>query len=45
LPTAHVEHWKWKVPKTFHDWVQAVPPAEMPDYQRIQNAMKQLPDN
>ena len=41
----HVERWKWKVPKTFHDWVQPVPPEEMPDYQRIQNAMKQPTDD
>jgi len=41
----HVEHWKWKMPKIFNDWVQSVPPTEMPDYQRIQNAMKQLSDN
>lgn len=37
----HAEHWRWKVPKIFHNWVQSVPDAEMPDYQRIQNAMKQ----
>jgi prepilin-type N-terminal cleavage/methylation domain-containing protein/prepilin-type processing-associated H-X9-DG protein len=41
----HVEHWKWKVPKIFYDWSQPVPPEEMPDYQRIQNAMKQLSDD
>jgi prepilin-type processing-associated H-X9-DG protein/prepilin-type N-terminal cleavage/methylation domain-containing protein len=41
----HVEHWKWKVPKIFYDWGQPVPSAEMPDYQRIQNAMKQLTDD
>ena len=41
----HVEHWRWQAPKIFHDWVQPVPPEEMPDYQRIQNAMKQLTDN
>jgi prepilin-type processing-associated H-X9-DG protein/prepilin-type N-terminal cleavage/methylation domain-containing protein len=41
----HVEHWKWKVPKIFYDWIQPVPTAEMPDYQRIQNAMKQPYDN
>ncbi|MGO9476524.1 MAG: prepilin-type N-terminal cleavage/methylation domain-containing protein [Limisphaerales bacterium] len=41
----HVEYWKWQVPKIFHEWIQSVPPAEMPDYQRIQNAMKQLTDN
>ncbi len=41
----HVEHWKWKVPKTFHDWVQPVPPPEMPDYVRLQNAMRQPANN
>ena len=41
----HVEHWKWNVPKVFYEWVQPVPPAEMPDYQRIQNAMKQPADD
>jgi prepilin-type N-terminal cleavage/methylation domain-containing protein/prepilin-type processing-associated H-X9-DG protein len=41
----HVEHWKWNVPKKFLEGVQPVPPEEMPDYRRIQNAMKQLDDN
>ena len=41
----HVDHWKWKVPKIFYEWVQSIPPQEMPDFQRIQNAMKQLADN
>jgi len=41
----HVEHWKWQAPKIFYDWFQPIPPAEMPDYQRIQNAMKQPADN
>ena len=41
----HVEHWRWKVPKTFYNWVQSVPPGEMPDYTRIQNAMKQFSDD
>jgi len=40
----HVEHWKWKVPKVFQGYVQPVPPQEMPDYQRIQAAMKQFSD-
>jgi len=40
----HVEHWRWAVPKTFVDWVQPVGPGEMPDYKRIQNAMKQTWD-
>jgi prepilin-type N-terminal cleavage/methylation domain-containing protein/prepilin-type processing-associated H-X9-DG protein len=41
----HVEHWKWQAPKIFYDWVQPVSAAEMPDYQHLQNAMKQLTDN
>jgi prepilin-type processing-associated H-X9-DG protein len=40
----HVEHWKWKVPKIFYEWLQSVPPEELPDYQRIQHAMKQPSD-
>ncbi len=41
----HVEHWRWQVPKIFEEWIQPVPPEEMPDYSRIQNAMKQLTEN
>jgi len=41
----HVEHWKWHVPMKFDTWIQTVQPAEMPDYQRIQNAMRQTADN
>ena len=41
----HVEHWKWVVPKIFYEWIQSVPPQEMPDYQRLQNAMMQLSDD
>jgi prepilin-type N-terminal cleavage/methylation domain-containing protein/prepilin-type processing-associated H-X9-DG protein len=41
----HAEHWKWKVPKVFSNWVQPVAPGEMPDYQRVQNAMRQPYDN
>ena len=37
----HVEHWKWAVPKTVDELGLPVQPAEMPDFQRIQNAMKQ----
>ena len=40
----HVERWKWIVPKKFSNYVQAVPPEEMPDYVRLQNAMKQPGD-
>lgn len=38
----HVERWQWNVPKIFYDWFQPITPEEMPDYQRIQAAMKQL---
>jgi prepilin-type N-terminal cleavage/methylation domain-containing protein/prepilin-type processing-associated H-X9-DG protein len=41
----HVEHWKWKVPKIFSYIAQPVAAGEMPDYERIQNAMKQISDN
>jgi prepilin-type N-terminal cleavage/methylation domain-containing protein/prepilin-type processing-associated H-X9-DG protein len=38
----HVEHWKWAVPKIFYgDFAQPVAAGEMPDYLRVQNAMKQ----
>ena len=40
----HAEHWRWKVPKVFYQYIQPVPPAEMPDYWRVQNAMKQTFD-
>jgi prepilin-type processing-associated H-X9-DG protein/prepilin-type N-terminal cleavage/methylation domain-containing protein len=41
----HVEHWKWVYPKIAYELGQPVVPQEMPDYKRIQNAMKQLYDN
>jgi prepilin-type N-terminal cleavage/methylation domain-containing protein/prepilin-type processing-associated H-X9-DG protein len=38
----HSEHWKWKVPKTFGGSLpQSVPPAELPDYRRMQSGYKQ----
>ncbi len=37
----HVEHWKWKVPKQSFEVGMPVFPDEMPDFLRIQNAMKQ----
>jgi prepilin-type processing-associated H-X9-DG protein len=40
----HVEHWRWVAPKVFVDFFQAVAPAERPDYQRVQAAMKQPAD-
>ncbi|MFM2295072.1 MAG: PilD-dependent protein PddA, partial [Verrucomicrobiota bacterium] len=38
----HVERWKWKVPKLFYYFGQDVDPGEGPDYDRIQNAMRQV---
>jgi prepilin-type N-terminal cleavage/methylation domain-containing protein/prepilin-type processing-associated H-X9-DG protein len=41
----HVERWRWKVPKvdrTFPIWIS---PGELPDFLRIQSAMKQQSDN
>lgn len=40
----HVEHWKWNVPKNFQYITQPLAPGEGPDYDRIQNAMKQYSD-
>ncbi len=41
----HAEHWRWKVPKIFYTYVQPVPPEEMQDYVRVQQAIKQPGDN
>jgi len=40
----HVEHWRWQVPKVFVDYFLDVSPAELPDLQRVQAAMKQYSD-
>ncbi|HYG24585.1 MAG TPA: prepilin-type N-terminal cleavage/methylation domain-containing protein [Verrucomicrobiae bacterium] len=37
----HVEHWKWKVPKTFRMWVQPVLDEEMSDWMRLKATIKQ----
>ncbi len=37
----HVEHWKWVVPKIFRNWIQSVPPEELPDWRRVKESMKQ----
>jgi prepilin-type N-terminal cleavage/methylation domain-containing protein/prepilin-type processing-associated H-X9-DG protein len=42
---SHVEHWKWVYPKSDRTVGLSVPPAEMPDYNRVQRAMKQPADN
>ena len=42
----HVEFWHWRVPKILNvpgAIGQFVPPAEMPDYTRVGNAMRQVP--
>ena len=41
----HVEHWRWKVPKVFNGWEVPVAPQDMPDFLRVQNAMKLATDN
>ncbi len=40
----HVEHWKWRVPKVFYDWIQPITGEELEDLHRIQNAMRQPTD-
>jgi prepilin-type processing-associated H-X9-DG protein len=37
----HVEHWRWRAPMIFTGYFQAVTPAQMPDYVRVGNAMRQ----
>jgi prepilin-type N-terminal cleavage/methylation domain-containing protein/prepilin-type processing-associated H-X9-DG protein len=37
----HAEHWRWAVPKVFNNWIQAVTPQEMPDYNRLRKSVKQ----
>ncbi len=39
----HVEYWHWAAPEIFSDPFEAVLPAQMPDYKRIGNAMRQIP--
>jgi prepilin-type N-terminal cleavage/methylation domain-containing protein/prepilin-type processing-associated H-X9-DG protein len=40
----HAERWRWKTPKIFQHFVQTPTPEEMPDYLRVQAAMKQWSD-
>jgi len=37
----HVEHWHWQVPKVFQGFIQSIPPAELPDYNRLRSGIKQ----
>lgn len=41
----HAERWRWIAPKTFRYLGQPPTAQEMPDYQRVQAAMKQATDN
>jgi len=41
----HAERWRWRVPKIFQFFTQAPTTDEMPDFLRIQSAMKQWSDN
>jgi prepilin-type N-terminal cleavage/methylation domain-containing protein/prepilin-type processing-associated H-X9-DG protein len=41
----HAERWHWRIPKTFRYLGQPATTEEMPDYQRVQSAMKQPADN
>jgi prepilin-type N-terminal cleavage/methylation domain-containing protein/prepilin-type processing-associated H-X9-DG protein len=41
----HVEHWKWRTPMNYRSFPQGITADEMPDYRRVQNAMKQTTDN
>jgi len=41
----HAERWRWAVPKTFYYLGQSPSQAEMPDFVRIQSAMKLWTDN
>jgi prepilin-type N-terminal cleavage/methylation domain-containing protein/prepilin-type processing-associated H-X9-DG protein len=40
----HAERWKWKVPKVFQYLGQPPTPEEMPDFNRVQSAMKMYSD-
>jgi len=41
----HVERWKWLAPMICTGFPQSVDAAHMPDYMRVERAMKQLSDN
>ena len=41
----HVERWRWRTPKLFQYFLQSPTTDEMPDYFRVQSAMKQWSDN
>jgi prepilin-type N-terminal cleavage/methylation domain-containing protein/prepilin-type processing-associated H-X9-DG protein len=41
----HTERWRWRLPMTFDYMFQVVSPEHMPDFQRVQSAMKLWSDN
>jgi len=41
----HAEHWRWKVPKVFQFMGQPPTAGELPDFSRVQSAMKTWADN
>ena len=40
----HVERWQWRVPMICYEFPQDVAPGQMPDYDRVEKAMRQLTD-
>ena len=36
----HVERWRWRTPKIFTSFLQNLSPEEMPDFLKVQSAMK-----
>jgi len=45
LADGHVERWHWKVPKAYRYLGQPPITAKMPDFLRIQSAIKKWIDN
>ena len=41
----HAERWRWRVPKIFQNFIQTPTTDELPDFLRVQSAMKQWSDN
>ena len=40
----HAEHWHWVVPKVFQEFLQSVPPEELPAYKRVRAVVRQNRD-
>jgi prepilin-type N-terminal cleavage/methylation domain-containing protein/prepilin-type processing-associated H-X9-DG protein len=41
----HVERWRWQVPKKFYYFSAPLPPEDLPDFTRVQSAMKLWTEN